>query len=114
MEKCTIHLDEGEQRLIFEILCKHGKISNSSPYETLGIQKIYKLAVEDCDSLQAVYSKDEHLNRIVSSPKKLIDSINNFHTQLDEISLVATRESIKLKSYIDDTKGISIPFTLTL
>ncbi len=44
-------------------------------------------------------------NRIVSVPKKLIDSFNNFHNQLDEVSLIVTKDSVKVKSYVDDPKG---------
>jgi len=95
MEKCTIRLNEEEQRLTFEILCKHG------------IQKVYKLTFEECDSIQAIYSKEDSLNKIVSAPKKFIDSINNFHTSLDEISIVVSKESVKIKSYVDDVKAAS-------
>lgn len=95
MEKCTMRLDEGEQRLVFEILCKHS------------IQKVYKLTLEDCEAVQAVYSKNEDLNKITSLPKKLIESTNNFHAQLDEISMLASKEQFKLKSYIDDAKAAS-------
>src|SRR4051812_17834809 len=79
IETCTLRLDEIEQRLSFELLCKHG------------IKKMYKIAFEECDSLQAVYSKDNCLNRIVGFPKKLLDCINNFHNQLEEISLVVQK-----------------------
>jgi hypothetical protein len=73
----------------------------------LGIKKVYKLAFEECESLQAVYSKENCLNRIVTFPKKLIDCINNFHTQLDEISLVVAKDSVKVKSHVEDAKSAS-------
>jgi hypothetical protein len=121
VEKCTLRLDEVEQRLVFELLCKHG------------IKKLYKLAFEECEALQAVYSKDDVPNKLVgkqanpnihsinacthrmtnqshtssflATPKKILDCINNFHTQLDEISLIVAKDSVKIKSYVDDAKG---------
>lgn len=95
IESCSLRLDEIEQRLSFELLCKHG------------IKKMYKIAFEECDSLQAVYSKENCLNRIVGFPKKLLDCINNFHNQLEEISLVVHRDVIKVKSHLDDAKAAS-------
>eukprot|EP01118_Nematostelium_gracile_P017754 TRINITY_DN768_c0_g2_i1.p1 TRINITY_DN768_c0_g2~~TRINITY_DN768_c0_g2_i1.p1 ORF type:complete len:408 (+),score=104.75 TRINITY_DN768_c0_g2_i1:103-1326(+) len=92
IEKCSIILDENEQRLVFEVLCKHG------------IQKVYKLTFEECETVQAIYSKDEELNKIVCQPKKLIECINNFHNGLEEISIATTANSIIVKSYVDDSK----------
>jgi len=37
--------------------------------------------------------------------KKLLDSINNFHMTAEEISLLVSKDTLKLKSYSDDGKG---------
>lgn len=101
-----MRFDEDEQRLVFEILCKHGSSIAETVFTDSGIQKVYKLPLEDCDAVQAVYTKGDQ-NRIVSLPKKLIEAINNFHNQLDEVSMIASKDQFKLKSYIDDAKGNS-------
>jgi patatin-like phospholipase/acyl hydrolase len=64
------------------------------------------LAFEECEALSAVYNKNEMPNRIVAVPKKLSDCISVFHKQLEEISLIVTKDSAKMKSYIDDPKGL--------
>ncbi len=90
---------------MFQIFCQHG------------IQKTYKLTFEECDIILVIYSKDPGVSRIVASPKKLIESMNNFHTSLDEITTghvnyenliflqVVAKDSVRVKSYVDDAKG---------
>lgn len=92
VEKCIMRLDEIEQRLVFELYCKHG------------IRKKFTLTFEECDAVQAVYSKDQ-INRLVVIPKKLVDSLNNFHTQIEEVSLIVNKDSLKFKSHADDIKS---------
>jgi hypothetical protein len=74
-------------------------------YYISGIKKVYKLAFEEVEPVQAVYSRDNCPNKIVSPPKKFIDCYNNFHAHLDEISLVVTKDGLKVKSYVDDAKS---------
>jgi len=93
VERCTLRLDEIEERLIFELICKRG------------IKKLYKLVFEECEALQAIYSKDNLPNKIIVIPRKILDAINNFHTSIEEISLIVMKDTIKWKTYIDDTKG---------
>jgi len=69
-----------------------------------GIKKTYKLTFEECEALQAVYSKDNCPNKLISQPRLLIDIVNNFHSNLDEITFVVTEKMFKVKSYIDDEK----------
>jgi cell cycle checkpoint control protein RAD9A len=92
-EHCLIQLDEKEQRLVFELLCKHG------------IKKTYRLTFEECDPVQAVYSREDALNRIVTAPKKLSDCIANFASSLEEVTLVVSKDSMKVKSHVDDSKS---------
>ncbi len=68
---------------------------------------MYKLAFEECETLQAVYSKDSCTNKIATFPKKLLDCFLNFHNQLDEISLLVAKDSVKVKSHVEDAKSAS-------
>jgi len=87
-----MRLDEADSRLVIELQCK------------MGIKKTYRLTFEECEALQAVYSKETCPNKLVSRPRLLIDIVNNFHSNLDEISFVVTEKMFKVKSYIDDEK----------
>lgn len=92
VQKCTIRLDEAESRVVIELLCN------------LGIKKTYRLTFEECEALQAVYSKDNCPNKITSRPRLLIDVVQNFHSGLDEISFQITEKMFKVKSFIDEDK----------
>eukprot|EP01114_Cavostelium_apophysatum_P005130 TRINITY_DN1579_c0_g2_i1.p1 TRINITY_DN1579_c0_g2~~TRINITY_DN1579_c0_g2_i1.p1 ORF type:complete len:409 (-),score=121.41 TRINITY_DN1579_c0_g2_i1:201-1427(-) len=93
VERCAIRLDQDEERLIFELLCKRG------------IKKVYRLSYEDADALQAVYSKDAQPNRMVTIPKKLLDCLNNFHGNLEEVTLSVAQDSVHFKSHVEDSKA---------
>lgn len=93
-EKCTIRLDEDEQRLVFDLPCKRG------------IKKTSKLAFEQCEPLQAIYQKDNCGNKIVARPKQLSDNLPNFHSHLDEITICLSKDGMRIKSYTDDAKGM--------
>lgn len=93
-EKCTIRLDEEENRLIFDLPCKRG------------IKKTTKLTFEQSEPLQAIYSKDQCGNRIVVTPKQLADNLPNFHSHLEEITIIVAKDGMKIKSYTDSAKGI--------
>lgn len=42
------------------------------------------------------------------TPKKVLDCINNFHTQLDEISLIVSKDSVRIKSYARCQRLVSL------
>lgn len=99
-EKCTIRLDEDEQRLVFDLPCKRG------------IKKTSKLAFEQCEPLQAIYQKDNCGNKIVARPKQLSDNLPNFHSHLDEITICLSKDGMRIKSYTDDAKGMFSRFCM--
>lgn len=98
-----------DPKLVFEMNCKMGKSRLAflaRTYDRLsGVKKTYKLNVEDCEPLQAVYSHENCPHKIVSRPKLLIDCIQNFAANIDEITLVLTRQWVRVKSFIDDQKS---------
>ena len=93
VEKCTIRLSEEEQRLVFDLLCKRG------------IKKTSKIAFEQSEALQAIYSKENCPIKIAARPKQLVESLPNFHSHLEEISILVSKDGLHLKSHADDTKG---------
>jgi len=95
VERTTLRIDERESRLIIDILCK------------LGIKKLYKLTYEETEMIQAVFNKDNCPHQLLSKSRLLQDAIVNFSNNIEEITLVAQKSGIKLKSYIDDPKAIS-------
>jgi hypothetical protein len=88
-------MDEEEHRLVFDLPCKRG------------IKKRSTLAFEESEPLQAIYSKEQCGNRIVvNNPKQLSENLPNFHSHLEEITIIITKEGMKIKSYTDSTKGM--------
>lgn len=93
MEKCTIRVNEEEQRLVFDLSCKRG------------IKKTSKVAFEQSEALQAIYSKESCPIKVAARPKQLVEGLPNFHSHLDEISVVVSKDGLRLKSHADEAKG---------
>jgi cell cycle checkpoint control protein RAD9A len=94
VEKMMMRITEDtEAKLIFELSSRNG------------IKKTtYKLNIEDCEPLQAVYSHENCPHRLVSRAKLLVDSIANFTGPIEEISLILTKNYVKIRSYFEDQK----------
>jgi hypothetical protein len=72
---------------------------------TLGVKKTtYKLNIEECEPLQAVYSHESCPHKIISRAKLLVDSISNFTGPIEEISLILSKNFVKIRSFFDDQK----------
>jgi hypothetical protein len=90
VNSCDLILDDEENTLTFILHCK------------LGVEKKYVLAVEDSVAHKAVYNKVTP-NRIVAKPRTLQDCVNNFHSSVEEITLVPLPHQVKLKSFVDES-----------
>ncbi|XP_033098644.1 cell cycle checkpoint control protein RAD9A-like [Anneissia japonica] len=90
VERCKIELSIQEARMVFQLYCKHG------------IVKTYNLTYQETETLQAVFSKDLCPNKIVANSRILSDTVSNFQTSLEEVSLNVTPEVISFKNYVDD------------
>lgn len=90
VERCKIKLNMKECRLVFQLYCKHG------------IVKTHNLAFIECETLQAVFSKDMSPNKLTAHAKLLTDAVVNFQTNQEEITLIVSPEKISLKNYVDD------------
>ncbi|XP_063395838.1 cell cycle checkpoint control protein RAD9A-like [Mytilus trossulus] len=90
VERCKIKLNMDESRLVFQLHCKHG------------IVKTHNLAFIECETLQAVFSKDMSPNQLTAQAKLLSDAVVNFQSNQEEITLLISPEKISLKNYVDD------------
>uniref|UniRef100_A0A0B6ZL02 Cell cycle checkpoint control protein RAD9A n=1 Tax=Arion vulgaris TaxID=1028688 RepID=A0A0B6ZL02_9EUPU len=90
VEKCRVSLDVAEARLIFQMYCRHGII------------KTHKLAFIECETLQAVFSKDMCPNKLTAVAKLLCDAVLNFQNNQEEITLIIRPNYVALKNYVDD------------
>ncbi|CAH1232736.1 RAD9A [Branchiostoma lanceolatum] len=88
VDRCKITLDEGP-RLVFQLYCKHS------------ITKTYNLTFQECETLQAVFSKDLCPNAITAQAKLLTDVVQNFQLSLEEITLIVSPEKVILKNYVE-------------
>eukprot|EP01127_Copromyxa_protea_P024378 TRINITY_DN9565_c0_g1_i2.p1 TRINITY_DN9565_c0_g1~~TRINITY_DN9565_c0_g1_i2.p1 ORF type:complete len:272 (+),score=65.10 TRINITY_DN9565_c0_g1_i2:153-968(+) len=70
----------------------------------MGIKKTYRLEVEDCDPLQAVYARESCPNRMQVQAQTLNMCLQNFPGGLDEISMVLHPDKVIVKSYVDNKK----------
>jgi cell cycle checkpoint control protein RAD9A len=92
VEKCSVKFVEDDPKLVFEMHCK------------LGVKKTYKLNVEDCEAVQAVYDKSACAHELQAKPGVLISAVATFPSAIEDISFGLTKEHVRLKSYIDESK----------
>ncbi|GFS20070.1 cell cycle checkpoint control protein RAD9A-like [Elysia marginata] len=92
VEKCRVSLNTSEDRLVFQMYCRHGII------------KTHKLAFIECETLQAVCSKDLCPNKITSIPKLLCDAVLNFQANQEEITLIVRPDFLALQNYMEDNQ----------
>jgi len=90
VQKCHIEFKPQDCRLVFSLYCHYGII------------KTHSLTYQECESLQAVFSKELCPNQIVAQSKILQDTVMNFPANCAEISLSVSPEKVSVKNYIDD------------
>eukprot|EP00128_Syssomonas_multiformis_P017825 Colp12_sorted_trinity150504_noHs@36439 len=92
VEKCKISLRPVECRLIFQFSCR------------LGIYKTYSLFFQDGDAISTPYGRNPDSNFIQVRSKLLTDFMGSFQPGLEEVTLQASKERVRLRSYIDDLR----------
>lgn len=90
VDQCKIDLNVKEARLVFLLYCRHG------------ITKTYNLTFQECETLQAVFSKDLCPNFMTAQAKILNEAVYNFPNNQEEITLVVCPETFKVKNYVED------------
>ncbi|CAI8044032.1 Cell cycle checkpoint control protein RAD9A [Geodia barretti] len=64
-----------------------------------GIVKTHQLGFQECDSLRAVFAKDLSPNHIKLQSRILGEVVGNFPNFLEEVTLLADPECVRLKNY---------------
>ncbi|XP_045171278.2 cell cycle checkpoint control protein RAD9A-like isoform X2 [Mercenaria mercenaria] len=90
VERCKIRLNMKDSRLVFQLHCRHG------------IVKTHNLAFIECETLQAVFSRDMCPNALTASSKLLCDAVMNFQNSQEEVTLIVNPQKIVLKNYVED------------
>ncbi|XP_066461009.1 cell cycle checkpoint control protein RAD9B [Eleutherodactylus coqui] len=95
VEKCYICIHFDSCRMILQLFYKNG------------LTKTYNLAYEDCEPIQAMYSKSLCLNVLKIQSRALSDIIIHFPSCQEEVTLTATPHKIILKSFSEEAAGLS-------
>ncbi|XP_072354149.1 cell cycle checkpoint control protein RAD9A-like isoform X2 [Scyliorhinus torazame] len=89
VEKCKMVLGRGSDHLVIQLLCKHG------------ITKTHNLSFQDCETLQAIYTKEACPNTLRAQPKLLADTVIHFPTTLEEVTLDCKSHRVTFRNYIE-------------
>lgn len=91
VEKCKIRLDTVADKLVFQLHCRHG------------IVRTYNLMYAECETLQLQSSDDDQCaNEIVASTRLLLDAVQNFQLNQEEVTLTVSSVKMVLKNYTAD------------
>ena len=90
VDRCSIKMNDDEEQITFILRCLHG------------VTKTYNLSYQDCESLEAVYSKNLSPNMINIQPEILCDIVTNFPNALDEITLTVCPQNMVVTNYVEE------------
>nr|KAG5713258.1 hypothetical protein BaRGS_007785 [Batillaria attramentaria] len=68
----------------------------------VSIVKTHNLAYIECETLQAIFSKDLCPNKLTAPAKLLCEAVVNFQTTQEEITLTLRPDNVSLKNYLED------------
>ncbi|XP_051925414.1 cell cycle checkpoint control protein RAD9A isoform X3 [Hippocampus zosterae] len=90
VEKCHIHLDKQNDRLIFTLHCKYGLL------------RTHNLSFQDSETLQAVFDKNSCKNVFRANPRLLVDTVAHFPPSMEEVTLSVSDERMWLRNHVDE------------
>ncbi|XP_065206807.1 cell cycle checkpoint control protein RAD9B [Planococcus citri] len=92
VESCKIEIEEECLKLIFKI------------QYTQGYTKTHLLSVNDNETVQLKYNKNEMKNEVSILPRTLHKSVKYFGPKDEEITFDVTEDQVYLKNYFDNTE----------
>eukprot|EP00002_Diphylleia_rotans_P017331 TRINITY_DN3365_c0_g1_i1.p1 TRINITY_DN3365_c0_g1~~TRINITY_DN3365_c0_g1_i1.p1 ORF type:complete len:409 (-),score=78.79 TRINITY_DN3365_c0_g1_i1:218-1444(-) len=101
VQECQVRIDNQLGKVIFDASCKYD------------MKKLFRINYEECEIPQAIYTKDQCKSRFICQPRLLSDSLANFHSAVDEVTLIVSPEMLKIKSYFDEHDVTQIKFLQT-
>lgn len=93
VEKCRIEMNTEKSRLRITLHCKHGLL------------KTHNLSFQDCESLQAVFDKDNCANVLRAQPRLWVDTVLHFPPSLDEVCVSVSSDQVWLRNHVEDGAG---------
>ncbi|GLG94405.1 Cell cycle checkpoint control protein [Gryllus bimaculatus] len=89
VENCKMRLEDDGCKLVFEMKFR------------MGIAKTHFLPVIECETLQVVYTKDDASNSLLAQVQLFSDTVHNFHSTQEEVTLSVTSQKTSIRSYTD-------------
>lgn len=105
VESCQLQLDPDDGQLTFQLRCRHS------------VCKTYYVPVIECETVQAVYDKENVPNKFSAPSRVLTDVMQNFQKNHEEISLTVGTNRILFRNYSDvsaDSRRAAVRTELTL
>lgn len=90
VEKCRIELNSDKNRLTVTLHCKHGLL------------KTHNLSFQDCESLQAVFDKENCANVLRAQPRLWVDTVLHFPPSLEEVNVSVNGEQVWLRNHLEE------------
>lgn len=92
VERCIIRLIEDDPKLVFEMECK------------FGARRVYKFNVEEATLNCAIFDKINAGMHVTIKPKSLIDAMNNFSPNQEEIRWILQPTNVQLSSHFNEVR----------
>uniref|UniRef100_A0A2L2YG25 Cell cycle checkpoint control protein n=1 Tax=Parasteatoda tepidariorum TaxID=114398 RepID=A0A2L2YG25_PARTP len=90
VEKCLFDISSAADYLLLKFFCKHSMI------------KVYQLNYVENETVQGSFPTSGFTCKLTAPSRLLLDSIQNFSTAVEEITLTVGSNKVFLKNYVDD------------
>ncbi|ESO13046.1 hypothetical protein HELRODRAFT_62760, partial [Helobdella robusta] len=93
VDKCKISLNVDEDRLMFQLQCRHGLV------------KTYNLTYFECENLQALFNTNDNQNSICTQSKLFAEVVSNFQPSVDELNITMLIDRVLIRNHVEDING---------
>ncbi|KAF5904955.1 cell cycle checkpoint control protein RAD9A, partial [Clarias magur] len=101
VEKCRIEMNTEKSCLRIMLHCKYGLL------------KTHNLSFQDCESLQAVFDKDNCTNVLQAQPRLWVDTVLHFPPSLEEVCVSVSGDRVWLRNHVEDAADSSSKAMMT-